>query len=106
MTFYQTEHLDAARKKLQMGVHLGAAFAELAQPVQQAQSCLQRLRAPKMAPGTTATPALQPGQYPLLMQAQDWAQALTLCVSRPLACRPPRTGICPIWRSTICMRWR
>ncbi|WP_423933005.1 NINE protein [Comamonas sp. 23] len=79
MTFYQTEHLDAARKKLQMGVHLGAAFAELAQPVQQAQSCLQRLRAPKMAPGTTATPALQPGQYPLLMQAQDWAQALALC---------------------------
>ncbi|MEF9965952.1 MAG: NINE protein [Comamonas sp.] len=79
MTFYQTEHLDAARKKLQMGVHLGAAFAELAQPVQQAQSCLQRLRSPKMAPGAAAAPALQPGQYPLLMQSQDWSQALALC---------------------------
>ncbi|WP_312462859.1 TM2 domain-containing protein [Comamonas sp.] len=79
MTFYQTGQLDAARKKLQMGVHLGAAFAELAQPVQQAQVLLQRLRSPQMAPGGAALPALQPGQYPLLMQSQDWAQALTWC---------------------------
>ncbi|GAB2819182.1 hypothetical protein GCM10027276_21000 [Comamonas piscis] len=79
MTFYQTGQLDAARKKLQMGVHLGAAFAELAQPVQQAQLFLQRLRSPQMASAAAATPMLQPGQYPLLMPSQDWAQALALC---------------------------
>jgi TM2 domain-containing membrane protein YozV len=79
MTFYQTGDLDVARKKLQMGVHLGAAFAELAQPVQQAQLFLQRLRSPTMAPGAAAAPALELGQYPLLMQSRDWAQALALC---------------------------
>ncbi|TDS78098.1 TM2 domain-containing protein [Comamonas sp. JUb58] len=79
MTFYQTGQLDAARKKLQMGVHLGAAFAELAQPVRQAQLFLQRLRSPQMASAAAATPVLQPGQYPLLMQSQDWARALALC---------------------------
>jgi tetratricopeptide (TPR) repeat protein/TM2 domain-containing membrane protein YozV len=79
MAFYQTQYLDAARKKLQMGIHLGAGFTQLAEPVQQAQTCLQRLRLPPVPVGAQAMPVLQPAQYPLLMQSGDWAQALPLC---------------------------
>ena len=80
LVFYQTQYADAARKKLQMGVHLGASFAHLSAQVQQAQGWLDKLRNPqiKAAPGAAA-PQVQPGQYEALMEAGDWAQAAALC---------------------------
>lgn len=80
MVLYQTQYLDAARKKLQMGVHLASSFAHLSVQTEQAKGWLEKLRNPqlKAAPGSPA-PQVQPAQYEALMQAGDWAQASTLC---------------------------
>ncbi len=80
MVLYQTQYADAARKKLQMGVHLASSFAHLATQTQQAQSWLDKLRnPPPPAPAGAAAAQVQPGQYEALMQSGDWAQAADLC---------------------------
>ena len=80
MVLYQTQYADAARKKLQMGVHLASSFAHLSTQTQQAKHWLDKLRNPQLqsSPGAAA-PQVQPGQYEALMQAGDWAQAAPLC---------------------------
>ncbi|MFG5776057.1 NINE protein [Comamonas sp. J-3] len=80
MVLYQTQYLDAARKKLQMGVHLASSFAHLSVQTEQAKNWLEKLRNPqlKAAPGSPA-PQVQPAQYEALMKAGEWAQASTLC---------------------------
>lgn len=80
MVLYQTQYAYAARKKLQMGVHLASSFAHLSVQVQQAQSWLDKLRNPQLVaqPGAVAQ-QVQPGQYEALMQAGDWVQAAPLC---------------------------
>ena len=54
MVLYQTQYLDAARKKLQMGVHLASSFAHLSVQTEQAKNWLEKLRNPqlKAAPGS------------------------------------------------------
>lgn len=80
MVLYQTQYLEGARKKLQMGVHLAAPFAHLSVQTQQAQGWLDRLRNPQL-PNQPGAPAMQvqPGQYEALMRSGDWQQAATLC---------------------------
>ena len=80
LVLYQTQYSDAARKKLQMGVHLAAPFAHLSAQVEQAQGWLQKLRHPQtVVPPGAAAPQVQPGQYEALMQAGEWQHAQTLC---------------------------
>ena len=80
MVFYQTQYAEAARKKLQMGVHLASSFAHLSTQTQQAQHWLDKLRnPPPPALAGAAVPQVQTGQYEALMQAGDWAQAAPLC---------------------------
>ncbi len=68
---FQTEYLDAARKKLHMGVHLAQQFAQLQPEVQRAQLMLDNLRNPARQPSV--------GQYEALMRSGDWQQAAHLC---------------------------
>ncbi len=80
MVLYHTQYTDAASKKLQMGVHLGSAFAHLSVQVQQAQGWIDNLRNPQAAVehGSGAV-VVQPGQYELLMKTGDWNKAAQLC---------------------------
>lgn len=80
MALYQTQYLEAARKKLQMGVHLAAGFAHLSVQTQQAQSWLDKLRSPQLQSNPRAMGSqVAPGQYEVLMRAGEWQQAATLC---------------------------
>ncbi len=80
MVLYQTQYLEAARKKLQMGVHLAAPFAHLSVQTQQAQGWLDRLRNPQLqSPAGAGAVQVEPGQYEALMRAGDWQRAAPLC---------------------------